>query len=464
MRNRTINRNLIRHKEKHCPEMRNITALIAVLGLYTTAWAQQTYTLEACTKLALEQNLQIKSTQLNSDKFTARKGETTAAYLPQVNFSGDYSYYFEVPTQVIPAEAFGGLPGQYIPAQFGLKQSISAGFEASQLLYNQQLINGLKLLNIGRNITLLQVVKTKEDVAYNVAATYYNLENVYLQSKFAQDNMASIEKLRNTTKSLYEAGVAGRSDLDRLSVTLNNIQSGYDNLQIAKEQLYRYLKFLMNIDLNTPIIIDTTNITQAPEVQILTTGGEVDRTDVKLAQNQMQLLKQQRKSTLAAYIPTLAAYGGLNYTGYNPDFKFFGTFNGKFYPASLVGINLSIPIFDGLKNKYVGDQLKLDYKVAETNLQLLQSSINMDVAKGVENYNLQYKQSLLLGDNLEVATRVYNDLQNRYQQGLVGISDLLTAETSLREAQNNYSGALIKLKSALLEYNKAVGTILEDKQ
>ncbi len=441
--------------------MKNIVILI-LLVLAVPAWAQQSYTLEQCIKLAMEQNLQIKTSQYNSDKFAARKSEATSDYLPQVDINGNYSYYFDIPTQVIPAEAFGGPPGQYIPAQFGLKQTISAGVDATQLIYNQQLINGLKMLSTGKNITLLQVVKTKEDVAYNISVTYYNLENVYLQSKYAADNIATIGKLRGTTQTLFDAGLAGRSDLDRLSVTLNNIQSAYDNLEVAKVQLYRYLKFLMNLDLNTTITIDTSGLTQRPDAQLLQGGGEVDRTELRLLNNQISLLNLQKKNALAAYLPTLAAYGSFSYTGYNPDFKFFQTLNNDYYRASLVGLSLSIPIFDGLKSKYQHDQLKWDYRVAETNLQLLQGNINIEVARAVENYNLQYQQSIKLKDNLDLATRVYSDLQNRYQQGLVGIADLLTSESSLREAQNNFSGASIKLKLALLEYEKATGTILNE--
>ncbi len=442
--------------------MKHITTiLLLLLGLQLSTQAQDVYSLERCTNLALEQNLQIKSTQLNSDKYGARKGEATSNYLPQIKGEVNYSYYFKVPTQVIPTSAFGGPEGQYTAAQLGLKQSTSLGLEATQLIYSQELINGLKMVTAGHNITMLQVEQTKEDVVYNVALAYYNLENVHVQKRFAQDNLASVTKLRNTTQNLYNAGLAGKSDMDRLSVTVNNIQAGYDNLLNTEQQLYRYLKFLMNIDLDTPITIDTVGLTQAPDAQLLEAGVNVDRTDVKLLKNQMHLLNMQRKNALAAYIPSLVAFGGISYTGYNADFQPFENINNQMYQASYVGIGLSIPIFDGLKNKYVHNQYKLDYEVSQTNLQLLEGNIYVQVSEAVENYNLQYEQSLSLKDNLDLATGVYNDLQNQYQQGLIGIADLLTAENSKREAQSNYVSALVKLKTAVLEYNKATGAILK---
>lgn len=442
--------------------MKKVTTIfLMLLGLQLSSQAQDVYTLEQCTNLALEQNLQIKSTQLNSDKYSARKGEATSSYLPQINAEGKYSYYFQVPTQVIPASAFGGPEGQYTAAQLGLKQSTSIGFDATQLIYSQQLINGLKMVSAGHNITMLQVQQTKEDVAYNIALVYFNLENVHVQKRFAEENLASVSKLRNTTQNLYQAGLAGKSDLDRLSVTVNNIQSGLDNLNTTEEQLYRYLKFLMNVDLGTPISIDTTGLTQTPTAKLLEANVNVDRTDVKLLKNQMHLIDMQRKNALSAYIPTLAAFGGLSYTGFNANFKPFENINNTMYQASYVGVSLSIPIFDGLKNKYVHDQYKLDYQVSQTNLELLEGNINVQVSEAAENYNLQYKQSLSLKDNLDLATGVYNDLQNQYQQGLIGIADLLTAENSKREAQTNYVAALVKLKSAELEYNKATGAILK---
>lgn len=440
---------------------RTIGLAVAMIGLALTSQAQEVYDLKKCTDLALQQNLQIKSAQYNSDKYKSRKGEATADYLPQIDVEGNYSYYFNIPVQVIPAEAFGGAPGDYLTAKFGLKQSISASIEGTQLIYNQQLINGLKMVDMGKNITQLQVVQKQEDVAYNVAVAYYNLESVYVQKRFAEENLQTISKLKNTTQNLFEAGLAGKSDLDRLSVTLNNIESAHDQLVVAETQLYRYLKFLMNLDLSTPIVIDTTGLTDKPELEVLTEAGQIERTEVQLLKNQMNLLNLQSKNALAAYIPTLAAYGGFSYTGYNPDFAFFKTINNNsYYPASYVGLSLSIPLFDGLKSKYQHDQLKLDLQVTRTDLELLENSVDMEVAKAVDEYNLQYKQALSLKENLDLATSVYTDLQDQYRNGLIGIADLLTAENSLREAQSNYSGAVVKLRSALLEYKKASGNIL----
>lgn len=440
---------------------RMIGLVFAIIGITLSTQAQEVYNLEKCTELALQQNLQIKSSQINSNKYKARKGEATANYLPQINAEGSYNYYFDVPTQVIPADAFGGAPGDYIAAEFGLRQSITGKIEGTQLIYSQQLINGLKMVDLGKDITELQVVHTEEEVAYNIAVAYYNLESVYVQKRFAQDNLTTITTLKNTTQNLYNAGLTGKSDLDRVLVNMNNIQAGYDNLTTAEAQLYRYLKFLMNIDLNTPISIDTTGLTDKPQAEVLGTSEQVERTDINLLRSKLKLQGLQTKNALAAYIPTLAAYGGVSYTGYNPDFEFFQSINNNaYYPATYVGISLSVPIFDGLKNKYQRDQLKLDLQMTQTDLQLLESSVDMEVAKTVDEYNLQYKQSLSLKDNLDLATGVYTDLQDQYREGLISISDLLTAESSMREAQSNYTGAIIKLRSAMLEYKKATGTIL----
>ena len=69
-----------------------------------------------------------------------------------------------------------------------------------------------------------------------------------------------------------------------------------------------------------------------------------------------------------------------------------------------------------------------------------------------QNFELQQK-------NRALATENYAQVSLNYQQGLLSASDVINAENELKEAETNFLTTFIKLKIALLDYQKAAGSL-----
>ena len=65
---------------------------------------------------------------------------------------------------------------------------------------------------------------------------------------------------------------------------------------------------------------------------------------------------------------------------------------------------------------------------------------------------------------IELAKKIYNNTVLQNQQGMANITDLLLADNSLREAQQNYIVALINLRRAELEYKRVTGNLIAYKK
>src|SRR5690348_8552251 len=70
--------------------------------------AQQTYSLQQCTEIALKQSLQLKADALDLAKTDASIQQAYSALLPSITVNGSYQYAPQVQASVIPAETFGG--------------------------------------------------------------------------------------------------------------------------------------------------------------------------------------------------------------------------------------------------------------------------------------------------------------------------------------------------------------------
>jgi outer membrane protein TolC len=98
--------------------------------------AQQSFTVEQSLDYAVANNVNVKKARIDQEIASQKVKETTGIGLPQIDAQGTYNYYLKIPVQLLPAEIAGGTPGTYIPVQFGLKQTASAGITLKQLLFN----------------------------------------------------------------------------------------------------------------------------------------------------------------------------------------------------------------------------------------------------------------------------------------------------------------------------------------
>jgi outer membrane protein TolC len=60
---------------------------------------------------------------------------------------------------------------------------------------------------------------------------------------------------------------------------------------------------------------------------------------------------------------------------------------------------------------------------------------------------------------MKLAQEVFTNTQNNYNNGLATLTDLLNAETSLTEANNNYSSALLNYRLAEVQLIKSQGQL-----
>ena len=93
---------------------------------------------------ATKNNVEVKNALLNVKVQEQTNREITAAALPQVSANGSFVYNAKLPVSLVPAEFFGGQPGDFQKIAFGLKYNATAGVQLNQLLFDGQVFVGLQ--------------------------------------------------------------------------------------------------------------------------------------------------------------------------------------------------------------------------------------------------------------------------------------------------------------------------------
>jgi outer membrane protein TolC len=182
-----------------------------------------------------------------------------------------------------------------------------------------------------------------------------------------------------------------------------------------------------------------------------------DRKDIQVLMAAAKLNGFNVKRYQLSRIPTVAAFASYSKNAQRQKFDFFG--KGDWFTTSLIGVKISIPIFDGFARRARIENAKL--ALQKINNSLEQAKQNMDYE--VATIRDKMKTSILILDNqkqnIKLAEDVYNTTKKKYEQGLGSNQEIYNAQTELKVAQNNYYSALYDAISAKIDYQKAIGKL-----
>ncbi|WP_343631775.1 TolC family protein [Fluviicola sp.] len=430
--------------------------LVLLAGSMSFARAQSgPMTLQQCVQYGLTKNKGVLKSKLEIERADEKRAETRSEYLPQVNGTISFQDNLKLQTSILPGELIGQ-PGTQVPVQFGTKYNTSLGVDAKQVIYNQSLIYGMKLTKENIKVSEINAKKTEEQLIYDIATAYYSTQISFTQRKLVESNLAQIDSLFKITQIQFENDAAKQLDLDKLTVNKTNLQTELVTSTTNYEQQLLLLKYYMGMPLDASIEVTSIDMNEQPAAIIDTKS--LYTTDLELIQAQREIYSVTLQQIRAGYLPSLSLSFQSSVQNMQNDLRMFSK-NAEWFPTSYVGLNLSIPIFDGLAKNSRVKQTKIQLEESVLEEEYLTEKLKMQRENA--NNTLKANQAALISQqqNIELAQKVYNITMAQFVGGIVTITELVNAETSLREAQTNYLKALVQVKLGELDLIKSTGNI-----
>jgi len=335
---------------------------------------------------------------------------------------------------------------------------VNGGVDLSKILFDGQVFVGFKARGAALQLATLSAEVTKEQIKANVYKLYYQLVVGRQQATSIDANIIRFEKLLNDTRELYKSGFVEKLDVDKVQVQLNNLNTEKEKIAYQLEMGNAALKFLLNMpQTETLTLTDSLN---ADDIEKLSLNDSVDYNNRKEYQqlNTAVLLNQfnVKRYKLSA-LPTLVSYATYSKNAQRNRFDFFEA--GDWFTTSLVGVKMSVPIFDGNARNARIQKAKLELNKVKNTQTLLAQSIDMEVANSRNKIKSAISTLKTQKENVALAEKVYNTTKIKYEQGLGSNMEIYNAETDLKMAQNNYYGALYDAIIAKIDFQKAVGQL-----
>lgn len=451
----------------------------------------QTFTLQQCIDYALENSISARNAKLDEEIAQAKVKETVGVGLPQVNGTVSLTHNERLPRFFSTRQTAFGFSGladslynQFYPELenddvlasqnfFQLKSSGDAGVNVTQIIFNGSYLVGLQASQAYKELSYRSSAQTKEQIIQQVTKAYYAVLINKERSDLFTSNIARVDTLLRNTQALFKNGFAESIDADRIQVTLNNLVAERDKFLNLNELGIALLKFQMNYPLNQPIQVEGKIEDVQSEVSTALYQETIDynlRPDFQVLEANRKLQELNLKNQRAAYLPSLSAFANLGYSTQsatigglfktNSDISDNGSIGpDKWYPYTMFGLTLNVPIFSGFQTRYKVQQEKIALQKIQNTFVSVKSGIDLEVQQSTINYKNAMKSLNAQKQNMELASKVARITKIKYEQGVGSNLEVIDAEDSLRQAQTNYYNALYDVMVAKIDLDKAYGKL-----
>ena len=416
------------------------------------------FSLQQCIDYALSHQSSYLNAQIDEEISKRKVQEILGLSMPQISASGGLNDFIEIPTSLLPGEVFGAPAGTYIPVKFGTQYSANGGLEVGQLVADGQYFVAIQATKALKEFTSKSTQRTKIETITTVTKAYYNALIADKRIELLNSNVDRISKLASDSKIMYDNGFIEQLDLDRINITFTNLKTEQDKISKLVNLSKYLLMYQMGMDVNSKLTLTDTLKPMNFESVLTGSFNPQDRIEMQLLNTAESLYKLDVKRYKVAFFPSIYAFGSYSYQVQSNEFDLFGSAQ-KWYPTGIVGLKISVPIFDGLQKTRKIQQVNLNLQKNSNDQLNLTNGLTLQYMNAKTQLQNATQSLQSQDDNMKLAERVYNTTKSKYEQGVGSNTDLLNAQSALKESQTNYLSALYDAMIAQTDYLNATGQI-----
>ncbi|MEA4850099.1 MAG: TolC family protein [Paludibacter sp.] len=435
--------------------------VIGLIGLLpvTGAFAQDTITvsLPKALEIALSESPTIKVANKEIQRVDYSKKERMGGLLPSVSLSGAYQRAIKKQKMFF---SFPGMPANPDGIEVGQDNTFTGGISASLPLIAPTLWATI-------NMSELELELAQESARSSKIALYNQVTKAYYAILLTQDSYNVIKRSYENSnenariiQNKFKQGTVSEFEWIRADVQARNILTSVVSAENAVNLSKLQLMMLMGIDMNTEIKVEgkLADFEAAMYGDVLNIDpSKLDQnSDLKQFQIQMKQLQQTEKIHKASLLPTLGASLNYQYMSYANDSN---TFNADQYwfPTSTLGVQLTIPLFQGGAKYNKSKQLKIQMDEMMLQRQNLKRSLQLQTISQMNNIKNALKKIESNKESLRQAEKALSISQKMYEVGMATFLDLNNADLSYRNAGLAYNQSIYDYLSAKTDLEKILG-------
>lgn len=443
--------------------------------------------LEMLVRSALDSNRELIAAREGLVTAQEQVSEAWSEVYPSIDLNASYSRNISPPINFLPAVFFNpeAGPDDYIGIQFGADNTWNNNISFEQPLFRAGLFMGVGAAGQFENFQGEVVRGEEQAVVTQVRVGYYQLLLAQEQVRLTHNSLERVRQSLRETRALNQAGLASDYDVLRLEVELANLEPNFRRAENAVLQARRQLAVQVNFEDQESLRVmgaladmelDDFTANSRENQEVLSFMGFQDtglesikdalgyavelRSDIRQLELNEELRQSEMRLEQAEYLPDVTMFGNYIINAQNNGApSFFASGVGQRAYSRIVGLRVSVPIFQGFRRGARVDQRRAALRQAQAQtrqvIDLAESQVK-SLVEGTEEALMRANAQRLAVDQ---AQRGFEIAGAQYREGLSGQLELTDSEVALRQSEFNYAQAVYDYLVARAQLDEATGRV-----
>ena len=454
---------------------RHLTILLLLLsGISAMAAANAPLSLDSCRTLAVDNNKELRSSEMEMRAAYYNRKSAFTNYLPKVSATGIYMHTGKE-LSLLSDEQKSTLSGVGTALQMPALNPVGQGLvdalrtdtrnmAGAAVMLTQPLYMGGKIRAYNKITRYAEMIASdKHDLKYQelivaVDETYWNIVELSARKRLAESYLNLVTTLDGDITQMIAEGFATKSDGLSVKVKVNEANVAIIQVDNGLDILKMRLCELCGLPLDSKIVLadensDTVDLT---EPDVMDTGDiRENRPELSALGTSVKLFDEKVKVARAEFLPSVALTGG--YFASYP--SVFNSFEKKFKGTWNIGVAVNIPILTWGDRSYKvksaaahAAAARWDYEATREKIELQVSQSRQKVREARERYAESLSSQAAADENLRCATL-------GMKEGVIPVSNVIEAQTAWLSAKTNLISSGIDVRLAYVYLRKSLGTI-----
>ena len=427
--------------------------------IYAQERAVQTMTLTTLYNLADQQSQKVRVSEVALRAADEEVAAAKSALLPSVDLSLQGSY---TGNAFMLSRGFSSngttdylVPGLgVVPVANGKQDTPHWGnsftAQVSQVVYAGGAIrSGIRMAELGREMAELDVEKNRQEVRFLLTGYYLDLCKLDNQVEVVRQNIALTQKEIEQMKACRGEGTVLQNDITRYEFQLQSLELTLRKLIDASTIINHQLVTTLHLPERTVIVPDKdeldTNINALSAIAAQETWQQAasdNNLGIRQATVATNLAEQKVKQAKAASLPSVAIVA---------ENQLFGPYTQDLIPKDcnvnvwFVGIGVKFSLGSLWKNKHNIRKARIEHQQSQEALALAREGVENGVQANYTNLLTSYTEVKTQQKQVELANQNYSVVQNRYQNDLALLTDMVDASNMKLSAEMALVNARISM-------------------
>ncbi len=431
-----------------------LAVIIALAGTAVLAGTRP-LSLDEAIEIALRQNKNVAVAKLGVQKAEAQVTEAIGNALPALNIGAGYNYNIQLPVFFFPDPS----TGQVTPLRFGLANAYNVNAQLTQVLFNSAVFTGIGASRIYSDAAKAQLDAVVAEVVTETKKRYYQALAARAFVDVANATMTNAMETQKTITALFQEGLVAEFDKIRADVAVLNIQPTVADAQAAQYNALAALQTYLVLDLTDTLVLSQAGFdvpADAPSEDDAMKRAIEANYELKALKLQVDVAKEFVNIYRSDYFPTIAAFGQWQNQGQSDDFSTWNTAS-----STVVGLNFSINLFNGMRTSAKVEQASVDYLSAQQRFEQVENLVKLQIRSIINQIRSAKLRIDAQKSTVSQAQRGFDIAKIRYTEGTGSLLEINDAETALARARVNEISALLDYYVTRAEYERATGQLDE---